>query len=111
MEPLLALLLTFALMWVLLIRPQQRRMREHQQVVASLRPGDEIVTAGGIYGTVQAIDDEAMLLQVAPGVELRVLRAAVSQRVGPPVDDDDDALDEALEEPDELREPPGREEP
>ena len=95
MEPLLALLLTFALMWVLLIRPQQRRMREHQQVVASLRPGDEIVTAGGIYGTVQAIDDEAMLLRVAPGVELRVLRAAVSQRVSPLVDDADEPDEEA----------------
>jgi preprotein translocase subunit YajC len=93
MEPLLALLLTFALMWVLLIRPQQRRMRQHQAIVASLRPGDEIVTAGGIYGTVRAIDDEAMLVEVAPGVELRVLRAAVSQRVGPD------------EEP-ELEEPP-----
>jgi preprotein translocase subunit YajC len=81
MEPLLALLLTFVLMWVLLIRPQQRRMRQHQMVVASLRPGDEIITAGGIYGTVQAIDEDSMVLQVAPGVELRVLRAAVSQRV------------------------------
>ena len=82
MEPLLALFLTFALMWVLLIRPQQRRMRQHQQVVSSLRPGDEVVTAGGIYGTVQAIDDEQMTLEVAPGVVIRVLRAAVSQRVG-----------------------------
>jgi preprotein translocase subunit YajC len=81
MEPLLALLLTFVLMWVLLIRPQQRRMRQHQMIVASLRPGDEIITAGGIYGTVQAIDEDSMVLQVAPGVELRVLRAAVSQRV------------------------------
>ena len=81
MEPLLALVLTFALMWVLLIRPQQRRMRQHQEIVSSLRPGDEIVTAGGIYGIVQSIDDETMLVEVAPGVELRVLRAAVSQRV------------------------------
>ena len=90
MEPLLALLFTFALMWVLLIRPQQRRIRQHQAVVESLRPGDEIVTAGGIYGTVQAIDEEAMTLEVAPGVELRVLRAAVSQRVNPPDDVDED---------------------
>jgi preprotein translocase subunit YajC len=92
MEPLLALLLTFVLMWVLLIRPQQRRMRQHQMIVASLRPGDEIITAGGIYGTVQAIDEDSMVLQVAPGVELRVLRAAVSQRVndqGPPTEETD----------------------
>jgi preprotein translocase subunit YajC len=98
MEPLLALLLTFALMWVLLIRPQQRRMRQHQEIVSSLRPGDEIVTAGGIYGTVQAIDEEKMTLEVAPGIVIRVLRAAVSQRVGPddetPYEDTDD-LDES----------------
>ncbi len=91
MEPLLALLLTFVLMWVLLIRPQQRRMRQHQVLVASLRPGDEVITAGGIYGTVQAIDEDSMILQVAPGVELRVLRAAVNQRVNP----DDDVTGEA----------------
>ena len=81
MEPLLALLLTFGLMWALLIRPQQRRLRQHQEVVSSLRAGDRIITAGGIYGRVQAVDDEAMTVEVAPGVELRVLRAAVSQRL------------------------------
>ena len=83
MEPLLALFLTFALMWVLLIRPQQRRMRQHQEIVSSLRPGDEIITAGGVYGTIQAIDDESMTLEVAPDVVIRVLRAAVSQRLTP----------------------------
>jgi preprotein translocase subunit YajC len=99
MEPLLALLLTFALMWVLLIRPQQRRLRQHQAIVGSLRPGDEIVTAGGIYGTVQAIDDETMTLEVAPGVVLRVLRAAVSQRVSDdePIYDDQDLGETASE--------------
>lgn len=81
MEPLIALLLTFGLMWALLIRPQQRRLRQHQEVVSSLRAGDRIITAGGIYGRVQAVDDEAMTVEVAPGVELRVLRAAVSQRL------------------------------
>jgi len=81
MEPLIALLLTFGLMWALLIRPQQRRLRQHQEVVSSLRAGDRIVTAGGIYGRVQAVDDEAMTVEVAPGVELRVLRAAVTQRL------------------------------
>ncbi len=95
MEPLLALFLTFALMWVLLIRPQQRRMRQHQEIVSSLRPGDEIVTAGGIYGTVQAIDEEKMTVEVAPGVVIRVLRAAVSQRLGA---DDEPSYDDELDE-------------
>ena len=87
MQPLLAFVITVGLMWALLIRPQQRRMRQHQSVVASLRVGDEVVTAGGIYGRVRSVDDEAMILEVAPGVELKVLRAAVSQRVT--ADDDD----------------------
>ncbi|MGH9277924.1 MAG: preprotein translocase subunit YajC [Acidimicrobiales bacterium] len=94
MQPLLALLVTFGLMYVLLIRPQQRRMRQHQAVVSSLRAGDEIVTAGGIYGTVLSVDDETMVLEVAPGVELRVLRAAVSQRVTVDDDMDDDDMDD-----------------
>lgn len=101
MEPLLALLLTFLLMWVLLIRPQQRRMRQHQSVVASLEPGDEIVTAGGIYGVVVSVDDDSLMLEVAPELELKVLRAAVSQRLtsvgdddGGEGDDDSDGEDE-----------------
>jgi preprotein translocase subunit YajC len=96
MQPFLALLVTLLLMWALLIRPQQRRMRQHQAVVSSLRPGDEIVTMGGIYGRVQSVDEESMIVQVAPGVELRVLRAAVSQRVTG--DEDADAIEPTHEE-------------
>ena len=83
MGPLLALLLTFGLMWALLILPQQRRMRQHQAVIASLEPGDEVVTAGGVYGTVVSVEDEVLAVEVAPGIVLRVLRNAVSQRVAP----------------------------
>jgi preprotein translocase subunit YajC len=88
MGPLLALLVTFGLMWVLLILPQQRRVRQQQAVVASLRVGDEVITAAGIYGTIVSDDDETLGIEVAPGVTLRVLRGAVSQRVGP-LDDDE----------------------
>ena len=89
MGPLLALLLTFGLMWVLLILPQQRRMRQHQAVVASLRVGDEVVTAGGVYGTITSVDEDTLAVEVAPGVVLRVLRSAVSQRIAPLEDDED----------------------
>lgn len=106
MEAALPLLLTFGLMWLLLIRPQQRRMRQHQSVVASLRVGDEIVTAGGIMGTVTGLEDDALSLQVAPGVEMRVLRAAVSSRVGPPGVDDIDDVDEDLLDDTDLDEVP-----
>ena len=98
MGPLLALLLTFGLMWVLLILPQQRRMRQHQAVIASLRAGDEIVTAGGIYGTIISVADDTLAVEVAPGIVLQVLRSAVSQRIGPPDDDEDDAADPVADE-------------
>jgi preprotein translocase subunit YajC len=96
MGPLLALLITFGLMWVLLILPQQRRMRAHEAVVASLEVGDEVVTAGGVYGTITSVDGETLAVEVAPGVVLRVLRSAVSQRIAPDEDqaeDDDDVPD------------------
>jgi preprotein translocase subunit YajC len=92
MGPLLALLITFGLMWVLLILPQQRRMKAHQAVVASLQVGDEVLTAGGVYGTITSIDEDTLAIEVAPGVVLRVLRSAVSSRIGPPDPDDDDTL-------------------
>lgn len=83
-------------MWLLLIRPQQRRMRQHQAVVASLEVGDEVVTAGGVYGVVTSIDDEIVGVEVAPGTVLRVLRSAITQRLSPPVElDDADELDDA----------------
>lgn len=96
MGPLLALLITFGLMWVLLILPQQRRMKQHQAVVASLRAGDEVVTAGGVYGTITSVDEDTLAVEVAPGVVLRVLRSAVSQRVGPYDADDDDEDDDVI---------------
>jgi preprotein translocase subunit YajC len=92
MGPLLALLITFGLMWVLLILPQQRRMRAHEAVVASLEVGDEVVTAGGVYGTITSVDGETLAVEVAPGVVLRVLRSAVSQRIAP--DDDQAEVDD-----------------
>ena len=90
MGPLLALAITFGLMWVLLILPQQRRMRAHQAVVASLQAGDEVVTAGGVYGTIMSVDEETLAVEVAPGVVLRVLRSAVSQRISPEEEVEDD---------------------
>lgn len=99
MGPLLALLITFGLMWALLILPQQRRMRKHQAVIASLEVGDEVVTAGGVYGTVMEVAEETLAVEVAPGVVLQVLRNAVTQRVAPaePVEADDVDADLAVD--------------
>ena len=83
-------------MWALLILPQQRRMRQHTAVISTLRVGDEVVTAGGVYGTITSVDDDTLGVEVAPGIVLRVLRNAVSQRVAPEggVEDDEDTSDD-----------------
>jgi preprotein translocase subunit YajC len=80
---LIIIVVTFGLMWVLLILPQQRRVRAHQAVVAKLAVGDEVMTTSGIYGTVLEMDAEAIQLKVAEGVVLKVARAAVASTVTP----------------------------
>ncbi len=79
-------LLLFALMWLLLIRPQQARVRKQRELVASIQVGDEVLTAGGIVGIVRVLGDEELRLETSPGVELRLIRAAVTRRLGPDAD-------------------------
>jgi len=81
MEPLIVLAITFVLLWVLFIRPQQRRVRGHQQLIAALEPGDRVVLTAGIYGRIVELGPEDMTVEVAPGVELRVARQAVLRRI------------------------------
>src|SRR6059058_4765639 len=64
-------------MWFLLIRPQRRRQMEARRLVQSLAVGKEIVTAGGLYGTITALDDEARV-EIADGVEVRVAKRAIA---------------------------------
>ncbi len=79
---------------LLIVRPQRRRMAAHRAMVASLRVDDEVVTSGGIYGTIRGLDDEAVDLEVASGVVLRVARGAIAQHVEPELEPSDDATDD-----------------
>lgn len=81
MESLVILLGTFVLFWFLFIRPQQRRMREHQNLVASLEVGDEVVTSSGIFGTIRSIDGDTVRVEISPGTEVRMARQAITRRV------------------------------
>jgi preprotein translocase subunit YajC len=81
MQALIVLTLTFGLLWVLFLLPQQRRVRAHHQLVASLNEGDEVVLTAGIFARIIALGPEEMRVEVAPGVELRVARQAVLRRV------------------------------
>ncbi len=78
---LLLIFVTFGLMWLLLIRPQQRRVREHEALVAALAVGDEVVTQGGIYGFIESIDGDCAQLQIAPDVQIRIATGSVAALV------------------------------
>ena len=78
------LLITFVFIgvgWFLLIRPQQERARQHAAVVDSLSPGEDVITAGGIHGTLTEVTEETVGIEVAPGVVLTVARPAIARRI------------------------------
>ncbi|HEX5204195.1 preprotein translocase subunit YajC [Paractinoplanes rhizophilus] len=75
----LFLLLLFGVVYFLMIRPQQKRRREAQDLQKQLGPGDQIVTIGGLHGTIVAIDDDAATLEVAPGVQVKFARQAIAR--------------------------------
>jgi preprotein translocase subunit YajC len=65
----------------MLIRPQKRRADQHRHLVNSLDEGDEVVTIGGVFGTVHRLGDDDVELEVAPQTRLRVLKSAIARRV------------------------------
>lgn len=77
---LIPMVLIFGIMWFFLIRPQQKKMKEHQGMVAALRKGDMVVTQGGIFGKVSKVKDENELeIEIADGVKVRVVRHTIAQ--------------------------------
>ena len=73
----LPMILLFVVFYFLLIRPQQKHQKDHQNMVAELAKGDEIVTMGGILGKITSIDENFISIEVAQGTELKIQRAAV----------------------------------
>ena len=67
-----------AALWLLLIQPARRRQKLQQSVLESIEVGDEIVTAGGLYGTITALEEDEVRLEIAQGVQVRVARRAVA---------------------------------
>ena len=72
--------------YFLMLRPQQQRVARQRTLISSIDVGDEVVTAGGMLGHVRRMDDDRIWLEVAPGVEITMLRGAIAQRVTPPAD-------------------------
>ena len=77
---LISLVLMVAIFYFLLIRPQQRRVRQQRQLVESLRVGDEVITIGGLFGTILDMDDETITLDPGSGMRLKYLRQAVARK-------------------------------
>jgi preprotein translocase subunit YajC len=75
------LVLLVGIFYFMLIRPQKRRVEQHRALMDSLQIGDEVITIGGIHGTIRAFRDEEVEVEVAPGTNLRLLRSAVARRV------------------------------
>lgn len=75
------LILIFAIMYFLMIRPQQKRVKQHREMVAALKKGDQVITQGGIIGKVVSVRDDEIEVEIASGVRVRVVRATVSQVV------------------------------
>jgi preprotein translocase subunit YajC len=74
------LILIFAIMYFLLIRPQQKKMKEHKAMVEALRRGDQVVTQGGLIGKVTKVkDDNEVEVEIATGVVVRVVRHTITQ--------------------------------
>jgi preprotein translocase subunit YajC len=89
---LISLVLMVAIFYFLLIRPQQRRVRQQRQLVESLRVGDEVVTIGGLFGTILEMDEESITLDAGGGTRLRFLRQAVARKfVEEPETEDEEA--------------------
>jgi len=97
---LIVILFGAALIWLFIVLPQKRRQSTHQKMLDSLKTGDEVLTAGGIYGYVTELAQEELAIEVADGVELRIAKRAVASVVPPEEDEDEaDVEEELAEEP------------
>ena len=91
------IIIAFAFLWFVLVRPQKRRQVQQQQMLNELTVGDEVVTAGGIYGEITGIEGDDVMVRIAPQLEVKVARRAIGGIVTPP---------DEPEQPEETEEPP-----
>jgi len=80
---LIPLVLMFGIMYLLVIMPQQRQRKKMQQMLSELKNGDKVITNGGIYGVINGIDGDTVILKVADQVKIRIARAAIAQVEAP----------------------------
>ncbi len=77
----LPIIILFAIFYFLLIRPQQKKAKEHREMISNLKKGNRIITSGGIFGTITSIDDTSIGLEIAEKVKIKVSRGNVAALV------------------------------
>lgn len=77
------LVLIFVIFWFLLIRPQQKRMKDHQAQIAAVKKGDRVVTGGGLIGKVTKVTDSEVEVELAQGIRVMAIKSTLSQVVDP----------------------------
>lgn len=73
------LILIFVIMYFLILRPQQKRVKQHRNMVAALKRGDQVITQGGVIGKVTDVKDEEVTVEISQGVKIRVVRSTIAQ--------------------------------
>ncbi|NOY13492.1 MAG: preprotein translocase subunit YajC [Deltaproteobacteria bacterium] len=78
-EGIIMLVAMFAIFYFLLIRPQQKRAKQHKELVSALKSGDQVVTAGGLHGRISAVEETTVTVEVATGVKVKMNRSAITE--------------------------------
>ena len=103
MEVLLPLVLVLAVLYVLMIRPQRRRQQEHQSMIEGAGVGEDVLTTGGIYGTVVQAEGDDLVVEIADGISVHMTRRGIAAVLPPEEDEeevsDEDVVDEDAAEP------------
>ena len=80
MPMIIFLIVIFGLFYFVMIRPQRRKQKEHEMMVQELQKGDRVITSGGIYGTIESLSEDSIVLKVESGTTIRVARGSVVGR-------------------------------
>jgi preprotein translocase subunit YajC len=81
--PMLMMVLVFVAMWFLIIAPQRKKLKEHEKMVNALKPGDEIITSGGLYGTIQQVQGDRLVIKISDNVRVELAKGFISTKVTP----------------------------
>jgi preprotein translocase subunit YajC len=92
------IIIAFLVLYLIVVRPQKRRQNEQRQMMNELRVGDEVLTAGGIYGTVSELEDDLVTVEIAPSTEVKVSRRAIAGVTREPDEEEEEEGEEGTGE-------------